>query len=77
MLEFFMRHPNQVFSPEAILDRVWMDDSTASPDTVRTHIKLLRRSIDSSDGESFIENVRNRGYLMRIEGAVSESPDIS
>lgn len=73
MLEFFMRHPNQVFSPEAILDRVWMDDATASPDTVRTHIKLLRRSIDSSDGESLIENVRNRGYLMRMAGAASEN----
>jgi len=70
MLEFFMRHPNQVFSAEAILERVWMDDATASPDTVRTHIKLLRRSIDSpgAEEESFIENVRNRGYLMRITG---------
>lgn len=77
ILEFFMRHPNQVFSPEAILERVWMDDSTASPDTVRTHIKLLRRSIDSSDksdNESLIENVRNRGYLLRNAGANSSEP---
>ncbi len=68
MLEFFMRHPNQVFSAEAILERVWMDDATASSDTVRTHIKLLRRSIDNpgTEEESFIENVRNRGYLMRM-----------
>ncbi len=68
MLEFFMRHPNQVFSAEAILERVWMDDASASPDTVRTHIKLLRRAIDApgTEAESFIENVRNRGYLMRI-----------
>lgn len=71
MLEFFMRHPNQVFSAEAIMERVWMDDASASPDTVRTHIKLLRRSIDSaaSDEESLIQNVRNRGYLMQIAGA--------
>ncbi len=75
MLEFFMRHPNQVFSAEAILERVWMDDASASLDTVRTHIKLLRRAIDSpgSKDDSFIENVRNRGYLMRIgESVVSE-----
>ncbi len=72
MLEFFMRHPNQVFSPEAILERVWMDDATASPDTVRTHVKLLRRAIDSSANESPIENVRNRGYLMRIPGTTGD-----
>ncbi|MCC6980471.1 MAG: response regulator transcription factor [Candidatus Melainabacteria bacterium] len=71
MLEFFMRHPNQVFSPETILERVWMDDSSASIDTVRTHIKLLRRSIDTADQESLIENVRNRGYLMRIAEPVN------
>ncbi|MCC7529203.1 MAG: response regulator transcription factor [Candidatus Melainabacteria bacterium] len=73
MLEFFMRHPNQVFSAEAILERVWMDDASASPDTVRTHIKLLRRAIDApgKEAESFIENVRNRGYLMRITRAAT------
>ncbi|MBC7997584.1 MAG: response regulator transcription factor [Leptolyngbya sp.] len=66
LLEFFMRHPKQVFSAEAILERVWMDDATASPDTVRTHIKLLRRAIDTKGTEenSLIKNVRNRGYLM-------------
>ncbi|MBA3856916.1 MAG: DNA-binding response regulator [Cyanobacteria bacterium PR.3.49] len=74
ILEFFMRHPNQVFSPETILERVWMDDSSASIDTVRTHIKLLRRSIDSSGQESLIENVRNRGYLMRMTDVAPEQP---
>jgi DNA-binding response OmpR family regulator len=47
LLEFFMRHPDQVFSPEAILERVWPSDSEASPDTVRVHIKHLRAVNDS------------------------------
>ncbi|MBS1955830.1 MAG: response regulator transcription factor [Cyanobacteria bacterium SZAS-4] len=64
LLEFFMRHPDQVFSSEAILERVWMDDSLASPDTVRTHIKLLRKSIGESGEGGLIKNVRNRGYML-------------
>lgn len=69
LLEFLMRHPNQVFSGEAILDRVWLDDSFASPETVRTHIKLLRQAIDSDPGESMIRTVRNRGYMLVNEQA--------
>lgn len=64
LLEFFMRHPDQVFSSEAILERVWMDDSLASPDTVRTHIKLLRKSIGETGDSGLIKNVRNRGYML-------------
>ena len=34
LLEFLMRHPNQVFSADALLDRVWSSDSEASPETI-------------------------------------------
>lgn len=68
LLEFFMRHPDQVFSSEAILERVWMDDSLASPDTVRTHIKLLRKSIGETGEGGLIKNVRNRGYMLSGTG---------
>ena len=63
LLEFFMRHPNQLFTAEALLERVWLDDSTASPDTVRTHLKLLRRSL-SSNNDELIRTIRNRGYML-------------
>lgn len=64
LLEFFMRHPDQVFSSDAILERVWMDDSLASAETVRTHIKLLRKSIGEQTEDSLIKNIRNRGYIL-------------
>jgi DNA-binding response OmpR family regulator len=67
LLEFFMRHPDQVFSSDAILERVWMDDSLASAETVRTHIKLLRRAIGDDSQDSLIKNIRNRGYILRAE----------
>lgn len=65
LLEFLMRHPGQFFTAEALLGRVWHDDSLASLDTVRTHIKLLRQSVDDSTMPSLIETERNRGYRLR------------
>ena len=47
LLEFFMRHPNQVFSAEVLLDRVWSSDSDALPETVRTYVKRIRKKVES------------------------------
>lgn len=63
LLEFLMRHPDQVFSAEAILERVWLDDALVSTDSVRAHFKLLRKSLDLKEG-NLIKTVRNRGYLL-------------
>jgi len=62
LLEFFMRHPDQVFTTDALLNRVWPNDSDASVDTLRTCIKKLRRKIDSEDKESIITNLPGVGY---------------
>lgn len=64
LLEFFLRHPGQYFTSEALLERVWHDDSLASLDTVRAHIKLLRQSIDLAGNDSLIETARHRGYRL-------------
>jgi DNA-binding response OmpR family regulator len=64
LLELFMRYPNQVFSPEALLERVWTADSAASFDTVRTYIKTLRRKIDSPGSSSAIRTVHGVGYSL-------------
>jgi len=67
LLEFFMRHPGEVFSSEALLQRIWQTDSEASPDAVRTCLKRLRRKIDDSENEetSIIQTVPRVGYRMR------------
>ncbi len=67
LLEFFMRHPKQMFEPQQILDRVWSDDSTASIETLRTHIKLLRKALGFNKSNSMLESVRNLGYRFNPE----------
>jgi DNA-binding response OmpR family regulator len=61
LLEFLLRHPGQIFSTEALLDRVWQEKSAASVGSVRTHIKTLRHKLNER-GSSSIETVRGRGY---------------
>jgi DNA-binding response OmpR family regulator len=72
LLEFLMRHPGQFFTADALLDRVWHDDSLASLDTVRAHIKLLRRVIDVAGRPSLVETERHRGYRMRQTPALTD-----
>lgn len=69
LLEFLMRHADQVFSDEAILDRVWPSSSDASSETLRTCIKKLRRKIDVEGKASIIKNVAGVGYRFDSEQA--------
>ncbi len=62
LLQFLLRHPNQVFSPHAIFERVWQKDSGHLEDTVRTHVRTLRQKIDSEGSLSIITTVRGLGY---------------
>ncbi len=64
LLEFFMRNPDQVFSPTAILDRVWPSESDATDETLRTCLKKLRKKVDDAIGTSIIRNVIGSGYCM-------------
>lgn len=66
ILEFFMRHPNQVFSQEAIMDRVWKSESDASPETVRTYIRRLRQKITVSGSRCPIQTVHGIGYIYNM-----------
>jgi DNA-binding response OmpR family regulator len=62
LLELLMRYPNQSFTLESILSRVWQSDSTASVDTVRTHMKTLRRKLGDNEENGIIRTKRGAGY---------------
>ena len=62
VLEFFMRNPKQVFSTEAILQRVWSSSSERSSETLRTCLKKLRDKIAVEGRESVIKNIHGVGY---------------
>jgi len=65
LLEFLIRNKDQVFSPDALIDRLWAADKTVGPETIRTSIKRIREQLDEDGKPSLIENVRGVGYRVR------------
>ena len=67
LLEFLLRHPNQVFAYDALIDRVWPSDSLISREAVRTYLKGSRKKMNSSARDSIIKNIRGYGYKLEID----------
>lgn len=64
LLEFLMRHSGQVFSADALIERLWPTDSEASPDAIRIYITRLRNKIDTKGKPSLISTMRGVGYRL-------------
>ncbi len=64
LLEFFLRHPNQVFSAEALMQRVWPSTTDSSPETIRSYITRLRSKLGSSEHEPVIATIHGVGYKL-------------
>lgn len=64
LLEFFLKHPNQVFSAEALIQRVWPSTTDSSPDTIRSYITRLRNKLGSSEDDPIIATVHGVGYKL-------------
>ncbi len=64
LLEYFMRHPNQVFSLEIILERVWPRSSDATVEAARTYVKTLRKKLADAGASVCVGNVHGVGYKL-------------
>lgn len=62
LLEYLMRHPNQVLNREQIMDHIWGFDFNSFSNVVDVHIKNLRRKLNYSKGRPLIETVWGFGY---------------
>ncbi len=72
LLEFFMLHPDRVYSREQLLDRVWGGNVYIEDRTVDVHIRRLRKSISRLNHDSMIQTVRGAGYRFSVEGLKEE-----
>jgi DNA-binding response OmpR family regulator len=62
LLEYFLRHPDQVLSQETLLDHVWDEMTDPFTNTVRVTISNLRKKLGAPP---VIETVPGRGYVLR------------
>lgn len=68
LLEYLMRHPNQVLSRTQIAQHVWSFDFYGDFKVIDVYIGYLRRKIDRDAPYSLIHTVRGVGYRMSAEG---------
>lgn len=62
LLEYFVKHPNQILNRNKILDEVWGYDSNIYTRTVDVHISKLRIRLEESQKPNHIRTVRGLGY---------------
>ena len=63
ILEYLLRHPNEVISQEELLEHVWGTMTNVFSNTVRVHIQSLREKFeDDSAKPKYIETVIGTGY---------------
>ena len=72
-LELFMRHPQQVFSPGAIINNLWAGEDPPGEEAVRTHIKGLRKKLKTAGmAKDTIKTVYGVGYRLKSDDDAKE-----
>jgi two-component system catabolic regulation response regulator CreB len=65
LLKALASRPGHVFTREALLDRVWGDDSDSMDRTVDAHVKTLRAKMKAiAPGQEPIRTLRGSGYAL-------------
>jgi DNA-binding response OmpR family regulator len=71
LLEMLLSHPRQVFTREAILNRVWGYDFYGDTNVVDVYIRYVRDKL--GDGErTLIRSVRGVGYTLDPTGTTAQ-----
>jgi len=64
LLEYLMRHADQVVTRTMLLENVWDYHFDPQTNVVDVHISKLRQKIDADFERSLLRTVRNAGYTM-------------
>jgi len=62
VVEYLLRHKGEAFSAAQLFTAIWQSDSEASEETVRVHIRIIRRKFELAQLPTIIEHKRGFGY---------------
>lgn len=71
LLEYFMRHPDQIISRETLSEKVWEETFDTLTNVIDVYINYLRNKIDRNYEPKMIHTVRGVGYMLRTPSAAS------
>ena len=68
LLEYFMRHQNQVITKTELLEHIWDYNYNGLSNIVETYIKYLRKKLQTSPHDKeLIHTMRGSGYILKAE----------
>jgi two-component system OmpR family response regulator len=68
LLEYLMRHADQVVTRTMLLEAVWDYNFDPQTNVVDVHISKLRQKIELDSERPLVRTVRNAGYMMSADG---------
>lgn len=75
LLEFFMRHPDQVLSRELLSEKVWEEAFDTLTNVIDVYINYLRNKMDRNFEPKLIHTVRGVGYMFKTPATPSRRVD--
>jgi DNA-binding response OmpR family regulator len=66
LLEYFMKHPNQIVTSEQIRYQLWEVSSETMSNVVAAQMRLLRRKLTNSGCANLIETLHGLGYRLNL-----------
>lgn len=66
LLEYFMRHANQVVTRSMLAEHVWEHDFDTFSNVIDVHIARLRRKIDDDFSPKLLQTLRGSGYKLAL-----------
>jgi DNA-binding response OmpR family regulator len=64
LLEYFMRHPGQVLSKQAIEEHAWNNEFSSDSNLIEVYIRRLRRKLDEPFETKLFETIKGAGYRL-------------
>jgi two-component system OmpR family response regulator len=68
LLEYLMRHANQVVTRTMLLESVWDYHFDPQTNVVDVHVSKLRQKIDAGTERPLLKTIRNAGYMLTADG---------
>jgi heavy metal response regulator len=65
LLEFFMRHPDQIITRTMIAEKVWDYHFDTGTNVVEVHVSHLRNKIDKDFEPKLLHTVKGVGYVLK------------
>ena len=66
LLQFFITHPERVYTRNQLLDSVWGNHAYIEERTVDVHIRRLRKLLEPYACDPYIQTVRSVGYRFSV-----------